>query len=228
MGKFYFVEDYEKHVASLMATHPIDEAMSLAVGGQYEFMGNINSEIVIYAGARDGMSILDFGCGSGRVAHALAKRVKLSRYLGTDVVQALLDYAATKTPSYYKYVCHRELSIPAEDKSFDVAYAFSVFTHLLQTDCFTYLKDIHRTLKPGGKLVLSFLELKAPTHWRIFEDSINSPQSNFILNMFIERDQLAVWCSHIGFDVSEFIDGTKPAWGGHAAGQAVAILEKSR
>jgi hypothetical protein len=33
MPTVHFFEDYERHVAELMASHPLDEAMSLAVRG---------------------------------------------------------------------------------------------------------------------------------------------------------------------------------------------------
>lgn len=36
MSEFHFVEDYERLVEQLLAAHPLYEAMSLAVGGQYE------------------------------------------------------------------------------------------------------------------------------------------------------------------------------------------------
>lgn len=33
MAQFHYVEDYERLVSELISKHPIDEAMSLAVGG---------------------------------------------------------------------------------------------------------------------------------------------------------------------------------------------------
>jgi ubiquinone/menaquinone biosynthesis C-methylase UbiE len=168
------------------------------------------------------MSVLDFGCGSGRVAHKVAQKVKLAGYLGTDVVQDLLDYAATKTPEHYKFVCHRAISIPAENHNFDMAYAFSVFTHLLQTECYAYFQDIHRTLKPGGKLIVSFLELAEPHHWAIFEAS----KGGKVLNTFTERNQWIVWASKAGFEVLEFIGAYEKRWDGHALGQSLVILRR--
>lgn len=228
MAQFHFVEDYEQHVANLLANHPLDEAMSLAVGGDYGRIGEIASSIIAYAGVENGMSVLDFGCGSGRVAHSLAKRVKLKRYLGTDVVQPLLDYAATKTPSDYQFVKHHELTIPAEDEAFDISYAFSVFTHLLQAEIFIYMTDIARVTKPGGTFVFSFLELASPMHWTIFDQTVAQQRASTSvhLNMFTERSQISVWAQHSGFRVLEFIAADDNRWDGNALGQAVAILKK--
>jgi ubiquinone/menaquinone biosynthesis C-methylase UbiE len=163
-SQYHFVEEYEATVADLMAKHPLDEAMSLAVGGSYELVGNVASDILLYAGARSGMAILDFGCGSGRVASALSRKVKIGRYVGTDVVQVLLDYAKSKTPDHFEFKCHRQLNFPVRDDAFDMVYAFSVFTHLLQGECYMYLLDMHRILKSGGRAVISFLELAEPNN----------------------------------------------------------------
>lgn len=226
--QYHSVAEYERYVTRLIAAHPLDEAMSLAVGGDYERIGDIASDIVVQAGARDGMALLDFGCGSGRVASALSRKVKLERFLGTDVVQALLDYAKTKTPGHYVYKRETGLRFPAEDGAFDMAYAFSVFTHLLQTECYIYLLDMHRVLKPGGLAVISFLELSAPLHWRIFETSAMGVKDGVSshLDTFIERAQFDAWTDHAGFDVVRYIDGANAVSGNRALGQSVAIFRK--
>ncbi|MGE3366425.1 MAG: class I SAM-dependent methyltransferase [Rhizobiaceae bacterium] len=222
------VSDYERFVADLIATHPLDEAMSLAVGGDYDKIGDIASDVVVHAGAKDGMAVLDFGCGSGRVASALSRKVNLSRYLGTDVVQALLDYAQTKTPAHYVFKRETGLRFPAEDQAFDMAYAFSIFTHLLQTECYIYLLDMHRVLKPGGLAVISFLELRAPLHWPIFETSAKRVKNGTAahLDTFIERGQFNVLADHAGFNVFRYIDGFAEISSRGALGQSVAILRK--
>jgi ubiquinone/menaquinone biosynthesis C-methylase UbiE len=129
MAQFHFVEDYEKHVADLIEKYPIDDAMNLAVGGGYEEIGLIEVDVLRYAGLKDGMSLIDLGCGSGRLASVLGRSMNIE-YTGIDVVQCLLEYAKTKSPSDYKFLLHRALNIPAADNSCDFLCAFSVLTHL--------------------------------------------------------------------------------------------------
>ena len=82
MAEFHFIEDYRQLVRRLMATHDIDEAMSLAVGGDWENMGRNLSRFVQSLGLKPGMKVLDFGCGSGRLAYAIQKSCSIaSRYL---------------------------------------------------------------------------------------------------------------------------------------------------
>jgi len=96
MAQFHFVEDYEKLIAHMIATHPIDEAMALAVGGgPYEIFGQMEADILKAAGLAEGMRVVDLGCGSGRLASVLHQRGKFS-YVGIDIIQPLLDYAKKK------------------------------------------------------------------------------------------------------------------------------------
>lgn len=225
MAQFHFYEADEKRVNELVSQHSIDEAMSLAGGA---LSGDVASQIVVYAGVKDGMDVLDFGCGPGRVAQALAKRVELKSFLGVDVVQPFLDYARTQTPTQYQFVNHREMGIPAPDASFDVAYAFGAFSNLLQQECFIYLQDIARVLKPQGRFVLSFLEMA--DGWATFQSTVDTQRGTKIpqVKTFIERSQVKAWAGQAGFEVIKFIDADSTQWdgGGNALGQTVAILEK--
>jgi ubiquinone/menaquinone biosynthesis C-methylase UbiE len=49
--------------------------------------------LLVYAGLQPDHSLVDIGCGSGRLAVQLADWLR-GPYLGTDVVQSLLDQAA--------------------------------------------------------------------------------------------------------------------------------------
>jgi hypothetical protein len=85
MARFHFVEDYERLVASLIRDYPLGEAMSRAVGGNYNEIGAIERDLLVYAGLKNGMSLVDFGCGSGRLGHALGSSLDIS-YVGIDIV----------------------------------------------------------------------------------------------------------------------------------------------
>jgi len=227
MAKFHFVEDYENHVKNLLATKPLDEAMSLAVGGDYHIIGEIEKNIVIYAGLKDGMKLIDYGCGSGRLAHALATKLNIN-YLGIDIIDDLLNYAITKSPKEYVFLKHHELDVPAEDNSVDIICAFSLFTHLLQPEIYLYMEDMYRVLKKGGRLVFSFLEFEIPSHWNVFDATIKAQKNSTVphVNMFMEKSVIHKWADHLGYKVIELINGDVTCFEGKALGQSVAILEK--
>src|SRR5205085_1468550 len=159
-------EHYERHVAELMASHPLDEAMSLAVGGRYDEIGARAVDTLMKHGVRGGVSLVHLGCGSGRVAKHLGLRFPDISYIGIDIVQALLDYARGQCPGHFRFIRHQEVTIPLESQSTDFLVAFSVFTHLLHEETYLYMSEARRILKPSGKLVLSFVEFAAPHHWK--------------------------------------------------------------
>lgn len=219
----HFVSDYVALVQKLIREHPLDEAMEIAIGGSYEVAGRSLLRILQACGLKDGMSVLDLGCGSGRVAHKLGLTFKHLDYTGIDIVQELLDYAKSKTPADYRFILHRELSLPVPDGSIDMFFAFSVFTHLLHEESFIYLADAWRAVKPGGSVVFSFLETR--TNWPIFEGAISDSRHNakkVHLNIVNERSQLQVWAERIGF-VIESMDIGGPHEG---HGQSVAHFRK--
>lgn len=214
----HFVEDYQDHIRTLLRIHPEEKAMSLAVGGNFASVGQLLLDFLRQSGLVDGMSLIDIGCGSGRLARPLAKQMKVE-YLGTDVVPELLAYARTNAPKNYRFELVDGLSIPAEARCADMVCAFSVFTHLLHEETFVYLKECHRVLKPGGKLIFSFLEFCERDHWPVFQQSVDQirKQQRSVLNAFIDRGAIKIWCAHLGFDLEiirggseNFINLTQP------------------
>jgi ubiquinone/menaquinone biosynthesis C-methylase UbiE len=221
MVQFHFVEDYEKHVAALLASHPIDEAMSLAVGGQYDEIGAAQAELLCRLGLRSGMSVVDIGCGSGRTAKHLGRLLPQLNYLGTDVVQSLLDYAASQSPPGYRFLLHQQLNIHAPDATVDMVVAFSVFTHLLHEETFAYLEDARRVLRPAGQVIFSFLEFAQPDHWTVFRDMLHHQRNGTRthLNMFLERPAIEAFAQALGLRVEVFMFGPP-------LGQSIALLRK--
>ena len=71
-------------------------------------------------------------------------------------------------------------------------------------------QEAARVLKPGGKLLVSFLEFRHPGLWPIFEASIPEVLSGGRLDTFVDRHALRLWSNHAGFDDVTFIDGENP------------------
>lgn len=226
MAEFHFVEDYEKYVAELIRTYPIDEAMAHAVGGNYELFGAIESGLLRALGLRDGMRMVDLGCGSGRLATALHADMKIA-YVGIDIVQSLLDYARSRAPGY-EFRLHRGLSIPQPDASADMVTAFSLFTHLLHAETYIYLEECVRVLKPGGAVVFSFLEFAEPSHWDTFvvTRDMTRNRTSVHLNMFIERAAISAWAGRLGLAVERYVAGAEALGGPHPLGQSCVLLRK--
>lgn len=208
MSEFHFVEDYKRTVQSLVKEHGYEKAMSLAVGGHWNEMGIKLSKFVQSHGVKSGMDFLDFGCGSGRLANALAKDVKLKSYFGIDIIPEFLKYAEEKCPKNYRFILNNSLTIPLNDNQFDFAVGFSIFTHLLQAEIMIYSDEIFRLLKPGGKFLYSFLEIEH--HWDTFEQTYSMHRVHSRpyphLNMFLDRNQIETIANKCGFILDKFIE----------------------
>jgi ubiquinone/menaquinone biosynthesis C-methylase UbiE len=132
----------------------------------------IERELLIQYGLRPDHDVIDVGCGSGRLAKPLSAYLR-GGYLGIDVVPDLVDYArALVGRADWRFEVTDGLTIPAEDEQADFVCFFSVLTHLLHEQSYVYLREAQRVLRPGGKIVFSFLDFAIPCHWDVFEMNI--------------------------------------------------------
>jgi SAM-dependent methyltransferase len=99
--------------------------------------------------------VLDFGCGWGRITRYLARDVEPGNLFGCDPVEGILricrENGVPATLARSDFVPER---LPF-DETFDLAYAFSVFTHLSEPAHAACLRALHASLRPGGLLVLT-------------------------------------------------------------------------
>jgi SAM-dependent methyltransferase len=201
---------YHDHVARLQREIAGDAALMSAVGGDFIAMGKLEYYLLLSLGLTAGDYVIDVGCGSGRLACQLAAMDGL-RYLGTDIVPQLLECAQrlSRRPDW-RFHLTDGTSIPGPEGTADMVCFFSVFTHLLHEDSYSYLVEARRVLKPGGRIVFSFLEFRIPYHWSVFEHSVAHRKSGQHLNQFMARDGIHAWAQHLGLDVELIADGDKP------------------
>jgi SAM-dependent methyltransferase len=98
-------------------------------------------------------TVLDFGCGWGRVTRFLARDVAPGSLFACDPVEGILEACrAARVPATLARSEFRPERLPFE-KPFDLVFAFSVFTHLSEVAHDRCLAAIHRGLAPRGLLV---------------------------------------------------------------------------
>jgi SAM-dependent methyltransferase len=99
-------------------------------------------------------AILDFGCGSGRVLRQWKSLVGPALY-GTDYNPELVAWCAATLPFATYRVNRLDGGVDFPDASFDLVYAFSVFTHLAPEGQSFWIGELSRVLRPGGWLFLT-------------------------------------------------------------------------
>jgi SAM-dependent methyltransferase len=203
------VRAYGDYAAELAAIVDPDDAAKQVIGGQFEAFGIVEREMLRYFGLTPSSYLVDIGCGSGRLAIPLAPFLT-GRYLGTDIVPDLVERAriAASRPDW-RFEVVQDIAIPEVDGAVDMVCAFSVFTHLLHEQSYLYLEEARRVLRPGGKIVFSFLELAVPSHWAVFAGTIDNLKAarRAPLNMFMDRAGIRAFAEHLGLRIEAFHDG---------------------
>jgi len=112
----------------------------------------------------DGL-MLDVGCGEGRHIFGVMQDHPLMKCIGIDMDKASLN-KAEEGYEYFKSISNAgaeffigsAYSLPFESDSFDLIICSEVLEHLHEYN--DAIKEIHRVLKPGGKLYI--LEFSQP------------------------------------------------------------------
>lgn len=130
-----------------------------------------------YAGLTTESSLLDWGCGAGRLAVGVREHMgQIRDYHGVDVQAELIDWAQENLAGpgvrftlvdvrneRYNPDGSTEHTIAAEPNSVNVFYAYSVFSHMNADDTKAYLTLIGEILATDGKaLITCFVEEDVP------------------------------------------------------------------
>ncbi|KAA1192166.1 class I SAM-dependent methyltransferase [Photorhabdus heterorhabditis] len=97
------------------------------------------------------ISVLDYGCGSGKVSRRLIAR-DIKMVTGVDISQTMVDKASSNinrgNSSYHQI---REGVLNFNDNTFDAAICCYVFiNNSKKSDLLKIAREVYRTLKPGG------------------------------------------------------------------------------
>lgn len=184
--------------------------------------------------------ILDIGCGQGRLPIGILKVIGELTYTGLDVDKPAIAwckrYIENRHPSFkfhhldiYNERYHKKgMPLSAEfkfglaDRSVDIVYLFSVFSHMLEKDMRIYLADFIRVLDKDGKVFFT-----AFVEEGVSPISINP--NNYIFERYsgalhvvrYEKDYLFSILNKIGFVVEKFTHRTE------VDGQSAIYLSKT-
>lgn len=128
--------------------------------------------VVALSGLKPGdyQFVVDFGCGCGRLARQLARGAnRPRRYIGVDLHRDMIRWCKENlaprlegftflhhdvfNPSFNPDSNVRSAPLPVDEGKATLVVAWSVFTHLLESQVEWYLSEIRRILAPGGKVV---------------------------------------------------------------------------
>ncbi len=106
---------------------------------------------------------LDFGCGVGRLTHALADHFK--EVWGVDISAGMIDLAEKYNlrPDRCRFLVNeREDLRDFPDQYFDLIYSNIVFQHIPPRLTYGYLREFLRLVKPNGFIVYQMTTSRRP------------------------------------------------------------------
>lgn len=200
------------------------------VGGRWEEIGELQLQFLKSHGLRPSDHLLDIGCGSLRGGVRFIAYLEPHHYWGIDANKVLLDAGyAIELPlagladrfTRENLVCDAEFDFARFGRTFDVAIAQSLFTHLPANRIRLCLYRLAEALKPGGKLFATYFEV---------------PSSHPFDQPFAHPDGVRTWGFKDPFhyrasEFARFLDGLpwRLAWTGdwgHPRDQHMAIIER--
>ncbi|MDR2384856.1 MAG: class I SAM-dependent methyltransferase [Tannerella sp.] len=104
----------------------------------------------------NGLSILDWGCGPGRIIRHLPDLTANScRYFASDYNGKYINWC-TKNIHGVDFVKNDlKPPLPYSSDTFDIIYGMSIFTHLSEKLHFEWFEELMRVMKKGGILFLT-------------------------------------------------------------------------
>jgi len=143
---------------------PPAEVQERFVGASYEraldeafnFYTAIKRAVAEHGGGLgDDSRVLDFGVGWGRILRYFLKDVPETGLYGLDAMPLAIDLCKQiGCPGSLVHGAQLPPSVFAAD-SFDVVYAYSVFSHLSERAQLAWVEELGRVLRPGGLLVVT-------------------------------------------------------------------------
>ena len=99
--------------------------------------------------------ILDFGCGWGRIIRFFLRDLAPERICGIDCMPEAIQLCTSRNRwcQFQQVPTMPPTNLKAG--SFDLVYAYSVFSHLSERAHRAWMDEFHRVLKPGGLVVLT-------------------------------------------------------------------------
>lgn len=141
-------------------------------------------------------SILDVGCGTGRLLRQAAQRFPAAQLTGIDAAEEMILVARAAAPraALLRFVQGFAEELPFADHSFDVVVSTLSFHHW--SDQRMGLREVHRILSPGGTFALVDA---------LAVGLLSRPLTRSHHGRFHRPEDLQAMLQGAGFDVERFV-----------------------
>ena len=165
----YFLDQKQKTPKTALDSYPIPPShmrMGYAANNDKEYMesGYYSAGSLLQIlnrhkfNLQPGITMLDWGCATGRVLRYFAKEAAQGEFWGMDQDAASIQWNKENlSPPFHFMNCTAYPHLPFEDNKFDLIYGLSVFTHIYH--CYDlWLMEFRRILKKGGYAIFTVVD----------------------------------------------------------------------
>lgn len=161
-------------------------------------------------------TILDVGCGTGRLLELLGQRVPSAALTGLDLAPNMLQQAAERLPSTVRLVQGDAEQLPFADNSFQLVLSSSTFQWLDNLQyCF---EEAGRVLEPEGHFLFSLFgegtlfELRESWHQALLNTGRADGTAHNGIHRFHDSEQVRHALELAGFHGIEVWSGLEQVW----------------
>ncbi|MDP3056982.1 MAG: class I SAM-dependent methyltransferase [bacterium] len=131
--------------------------------------------------AEEGDSVLDIGCGNGKLFGFLAEKRKNFSYVGLDISENLINIAKQNFKAENaEFKVFDGIEIPYAENSFDIIYCLATLPHLPGREMqINFLENVRKIAKPGAKLII--------TCWNLWQFKFIKYQAKMIVNCITDK-----------------------------------------
>lgn len=140
------------------------------------------------------VTVLDIGCGTGRLLELLGQRVPNAALTGLDLAPNMLQQAAERLPATVRLVQGDAEQLPFADNSFQLVLSSSTFQWLDALPC--CFGEIRRVLEPEGLFVFSLFgegtlyELRESWHQALLRAGRETTEQHTGVHSFHDSEQV--------------------------------------
>jgi SAM-dependent methyltransferase len=103
--------------------------------------------------------VLDFGVGWGRILRMFTREIPASNLYGVDIDPDIINWCKQNRVAGNLNLTKPGRPLPYRSRTFDLVYAYSVFSHLSEDAATVAMNQIARVLKPGGLFIFTTHQL---------------------------------------------------------------------
>jgi ubiquinone/menaquinone biosynthesis C-methylase UbiE len=230
-----------RYEARIQATSP-----DVAIGAgslSFDTVGRLELEVLKREGLKPTDTLVDLGCGSGRLAIQVVPALVGGHYTGIDISRSMLDEARKRIersvpdpPCRVSWIHQTTPLFELDDKSVDMMCAFSVINYMEHEDAYLYFKEALRIVRPGGHFVFSCLPINTERAREVFFKSASmdmQTRHRRIRHVVTSRDLMTHIVKIAGWEPVRWYDGDEEiqltdSGESHNFRQSILVLEAPR